>query len=344
MSMARRLDRSTLDAAIARGVGFLAREREADTGLWRDYVRPQGSAGSDVWASGFVAAHVGGVAEARPLAAAVASALLERHRPSGGWGYDQALLEDCDSTAWVLLAARHAGVAVPRPRLVAALRFVLRHQHGCGGFVTYGPAGVELFGHVAARDGWFVPQACVSAAALLALATHAPRELPATAHGAGFLRERRGDDGLWHAYWWHGPAYGTYHAVRALQAADRLPAREAEVIASALRRARCADGGWSGATPGRSTSFSTALMLLALCTLRSPSEPVEGLAEPIELLLDTQRSDGSFNPSAELLVPGGTTRETLTMIDRGLFTTACALHALDEVRRALEPQPRGNPS
>ncbi|MCH9680765.1 MAG: hypothetical protein K0V04_04955 [Deltaproteobacteria bacterium] len=334
--------------AIERGIAYLADALDPDEGLWRDFTERDGSRGSDVWVSAFVAAHIGGIAQARPMAADVARALLARPRRSGGWGYDQRLLEDADSTAWVLLAAHRSGAGIERPALLGALRLLLRHEDPSGGFVTYGDEGVEIFGHIAGRAGWFSAQPCVSAAALLALSCFASRSVPAIESTARYLSDHAESDGLWHPYWWHGFAYATHHVVDALRHAQQLSCARASAIATAVLRARCADGGWSGRNPGRSTAFATALAMLTLCTLADvlsdavgddgrgqARQALEAVRMAVPLLSSLQRADGSFSPSAELLVPGGATQDTLTMVDHGVFTTGCVLHALDEARRVL---------
>ncbi len=326
-----------VDAAIARGVARLVDElRRCPGGLWRDYgddasEGSSGRKGSNVWAAAFIAAQVGNIPSARAAAAGVVVELLARSRRSGGWGYDENLLEDCDSTAWVLLAARATDTPVPRERLLAALRFILGHQDRSGGFVTYGPRGVQLFGEVAGRDGWFRPQPCVTAAALAVLASYADRRLAASAEASRYLWGAV-EDGLWRPYWWYGFSYATYHAVRALTQLGPLPAVAAAATTRAVLDARESDGGWSGKTPGRSLAFPTALALLTLLTLGYEGPELE---TAIALLLDEQLDDGGFEPSAELLVPGGVTGEAMTMLDQGRFTTACVLHALHDYRARL---------
>ena len=301
-------------------------------GVWHDFPRQAGGKGSNVWATAFIAAHLGRIDEGRSLAAGAVEQLLSLHRPSGGWGYDERILEDCDSTAWVLLAAAKAGVKVPRELLLPALRFILAHQHPGGGFVTYGELGPRVFGEIAARQGWFEPVPCVSAAALAALATYAPAELPAIQDGLCWLLAQR-DAELWQPYWWYGFAYATYHGVAAVQQAKAELPRTLDRTLHAVLAARNDDGGFSGLVPGESNVFATALALLTIAAL--DPDRLGDHADAVQLLLDAQRDHGGWEGVAELRVPGGITEEILTMTDQGPFTTACVLHALDEVRRAL---------
>lgn len=318
----------TLDRAIERGVEFLDTQLErSGDGLWRDYIRGGKKKGSNVWVSAYMAAHLGQVPQAHALAASACRALLERRRPSGGWGYDEVLLEDCDSTAWVLLAAAETGTAVPRDLLLASLGFMLSHQRPNGGFVTYGPQGEVFFGEIAARQGWFEPQTCVTAAATSALLTYVDNDLPATQNAIAYLQAARGDDAVWTPYWWYGFSYATYHATRALARGGGITA--ADQIEDAVEQRALPGGGWASLDPQRVSVFATAL---ASMTLLEVARPDLGIAA--HHMLQRQRPDGSFEPTAELRVPGGRTEATLTMVDQGLMTTASAIAALHQIRIA----------
>ncbi|MCA9710058.1 MAG: hypothetical protein KDK70_29740, partial [Myxococcales bacterium] len=176
--------------------------------------------------------------------------------------------------------------------------------------------------------GWFHPQPCVTAAALAALATYVGGELPAITSAARYLR-RTAEGGLWHPYWWYGPSYATCLAVRALGAIGPLPPAAAATTIAAVLSAREPDGGWSGRVPGRSLPFPTALCLSTLLALGYEGPELSAASD---LLLARQRASGAFEASAELLVPGGVSAQTMTLVDGGRFTTACVLHALHALR------------
>jgi hypothetical protein len=130
-----------IDAAVASGVRFLrGRLGMSTTGLWRDFSAPGISYGSTECVSAFMATLLAPIPEGRPLARAVSSTLLARARPSGGWGYREDVPEDCDSTAWVLLAAATSGVTAPPGLIRQSQEFILTHQRPGGGFATYNDA------------------------------------------------------------------------------------------------------------------------------------------------------------------------------------------------------------
>jgi squalene-hopene/tetraprenyl-beta-curcumene cyclase len=322
-----------------RAIDFLSEDLErSPDGLWWDYSRAEGSRGSNVWVSAFVAAQLGSItslpiaAKARAIARTVAERLLARARPSGGWGYDDTLLEDCDSTAWVLLACARAKLTIPRPLLVAALRFIVHHQTAEGGFVTYGSHGVPLFGRTPGREGWFSPQCCVSAAALMALATYVTPDVPELAAAIHYLQSARGKEALWSSYWWHGPTYATRFAVEGLLLCDATNAEEMAHIAERLRSTAMAGGVWPGPDGDTPNAFATALAISTLLSAPTEGDPFDdGWQRGLEWLIERQRPDGGFVADAALRIPGAHEGELQTVFGRGLFTTAAAVRALDAV-------------
>ena len=86
----------------------------------------------------------------------------------------------------------------------------------------------------------------------------------------------------------------------------------------------------------------TALALLTLCALErehpgpSSAERLAAIGRASQRLRAWQGDDGCFAPSAELLVPGGSHSGPMTMVDRGVFTTGCALHALHDAHERTE--------
>ncbi len=334
--------RSRLDRAIALGIDYLDASRER-SGLFHDFRTAPDKIGSTEWVSGFIGAHIGPIPEGRDLAAEVTAKLAPRARPNGGFAFREGTLEDCDSTAWVLLASLRCGARFSPDLESRALEFILSHQADDGGFATYGEAGRALFGSMAPRRGWFEPQACVTAAALLALlesgrGSTLPR-LGAASDGAArylSLGSRAEVDASWTAYWWSGAAYATCFATRALASAKALSHLERDCVRSALRERQSDSGGFGSERGAPAHPFATALGLSTFL-VREGDGPVETemLDAAIGFLLSNQRVDGSFPGSAELRVPGGISEETMTLVDAGPFTTATALSALDEVRSCL---------
>lgn len=328
-------DMRWLDAVVASGIGFLHQNLGTEAiDLWRDFALPGVSVGSTEWVSAFIAAQIGDIPEGRALAASVVRTIASRARPTGGWGYREDVPEDCDSTAWVLLAAASAAVDLPIPVVERSLRFILEHQRDNGGFVTFGPTAKKTMGTLD-RSGWFEPEVSVTSAAALAIvSTGLVRFEPMRCACIYISRQSRGE--LWASYWWSGFAYATYHALLTLsQAGGVRDEEQLTTVRRAILRLQSAAGGWTNeqGTPdnGFSTSFALRAILLTDRTLASFGAVMESL----RFLADFQTDNGAFLPSTEMLAPGGIKGLNLVLRDNGLMTTACAVRAFHEVRSRL---------
>ena len=325
---------AALDDAIAAGVAFLGRSAGAEaSGLWRDFALPGVSTGSTECVSAFIAAQIAALPEGRELAASVVGAIASRARETGGWGYREDVPEDCDSTAWVLLAAAATGVDLPRPLVERSTTFIASNQRANGGFVTYGPAAKESL-TPADQAGWFEPEVSVTASAALALAATGQGDTERLRRACHYL-ERSCRDGLWEAYWWRGFGYPTYLSLLALSKVGRgLGGARVAATEQAILLRRCAGGGWANANGTAANGFSTSFALRALLLLDQPRAGV-AVDEAVSYLSGLVTATGLVPPSAEMLAPGGFEGRDVVLRDSGNMTTACVIRALHEARTRL---------
>lgn len=322
-----------LSAAVAAGIGFLQRSLgSTSVELWRDFALRGVSVGSTEWASAFIAAQIGDIPEGRMLNAGVVASLGHKARATGGWGYREDVPEDCDSTAWVLLAA--AGTALPAPLVARSVQFMLDHQRDGGGFVTYRPAVREKMG-TPDRAGWFEPEVSVTAAAVLALIATGHATSESVRRACAYLSRERHED-CWMSYWWNGFAYGTYHTLLALtRACDPGVETQRAATLRAVLELRRESGGWPGKPGGPDNGFTTSLAILTLLLADETLQHIDLLVGSARWLAGLQTDTGAFLPSTEMLAPGGLKGVDLVVLDHGFMTTACAVKALHEVRERL---------
>jgi hypothetical protein len=302
-----------LGAAVARALRFLAQSM-ASTGRWTDF------ASSDEWVTAFVGANLSATREAVAFWPRLTQTLRRLGRPDGCLGYAGGHPPDCDSTAWLLLAAQATGAISPLPA-AKAIRFLLHHQdQDSGGFCTYrlsSPGAHHLA--LPERMEWFAPAPCVTAVATLALVRMGLGASNAVNRGVEFLERCRRADGTWSAYWWEGAAYTTHFATVLLRLLRRAePAREQQAVEQLT-------------TAGEADSVSPFDRGLTLLTLLLRPEPrVLELARRLaERLLADQRSDGSFGGQPLLRVPHHAVGSTLVRADRKrVFTTSLVIRAL----------------
>ena len=324
--------------ALDRGVDFLLARQGAD-GLWRDFLTPAGEASE--WPTAVIAAalrQAGGDAAALRRAA---DALVARQNDDGGWGYNEDVPSDADSTACALLfLAPTAGLESACRR---AARCLVGHQRDGGGVATYrDPREIRAFmgvGRWMRFGGWCSPHTEVTATAGRALAALAPECDAEAAAAWHHVRSRQSRDGSWSSYWWASPHYATLQACGlALAADDEHAVRRA---AGWALRLQDEDGGWSA--PGtRASAFATALALAILVQAGAPREAVE---RATARLAGLQEGDGGWpsHPIMRIPLPGDVDpdrRRRLRLGGRGIvvrdqhrtFTTAACLAALAQVR------------
>jgi squalene cyclase len=198
-------------AALERGRRFVLSRRGAD-GLWRDFFTPAGVASE--WTSGFIAATLLLAGTDAGELTPCADALVALQNDDGGWGYNEDVPTDADSTACVLLfLALIGGHETACGRGAACLAAHQRAENG--GVATYREAGpIRKFMGVSRLmrfSGWCQPHTEVTATAGRALAVLEARAEAAAAWR--YVRSRQRLDGAWNAYWWASPHYATLQAV-----------------------------------------------------------------------------------------------------------------------------------
>jgi squalene-hopene/tetraprenyl-beta-curcumene cyclase len=331
-----------LTSAIDRGTRFLLGKQAGD-GLWHDFQTPAGEA--SLWPTGFVgtALHLAS-APADSLQHA-GDALLTAQNDDGGWGYNEDVPTDADSTAWALLLLGCLG----RPTPSSAVDCLIAHQPSeNGGVATYSdPGAIRRFMGMARWmpfRGWCSPHIEVTAAAGRALLRHNSGRAEAAWR---FVRSRQRSDGSWNSYWWTAPHYTTLQAVQLALLFD-----DDDAVRRAARwalRSQHADGGWS--TPGcPHSAFATALGLSILLHANADPEPI---GRGLRKLLALQGDDGGWpsHPIMRIPVPSDTdpNRERWRPIrfaggvdvadQHRTFTSATCVSALVQARAANHVDP-----
>ena len=118
-------------------------------------------------------------------------ALLARQKASGGWGYNEDVPSDADSTAWILLFLRHLGCSGAAADRAASC--LVRHQRGANGGVATSsePGPIRRFmglGRWVPCTGWCMPHTEVTAVAGRAHAALSPDRSPVEYRGCVEVR------------------------------------------------------------------------------------------------------------------------------------------------------------
>jgi hypothetical protein len=245
-----------------------------------------------------------------PLARQRAAAYLRTAELPHGWGWNEALEPDCDSTAHAVLFLRHAEGDVPSRSIAALMNF----QAPSGAFLTYRGAPV---GH-----SWGLVHHDVHPAAVRALGAVRGRDDSAVRAGLPTVWDGLRHDPPWPAFWWTKTIYGAYVAVTCLSEVGRLDLVPAADRWRLLALLKAAD------------PLETALGCSIACLLEGrPPGPF------VDRLISTQHGDGSWDaaPSLRVVDPGcaepwrpelTATAGTVYPESRRIFTTAMAITAL----------------
>lgn len=330
--------------AVERGTQFLLKSQGAD-GFWRDFVTPAGEASE--WPTGFIGTALVLANADQSAVMRATEALVAHQNADGGWGYNEDVPSDADSTACVLrflALSGHEGDSVER-----AVRLLCAHQRiEDGGIATYRESGpIRRFmgvGPWMRFHGWCSPHAEVTAAAGCALATVSTSNPRREVNAAWqFVRSRQCSDGSWSSYWWTSPHYTVVQAVElALRVGDHASVDRAAAWAV---RTQQDDGGWSA--PDVATSaFATALCLCILANARADAQRLE---RAVARLVALQESDGGWpsHPIMRIPLPADAhpnrrRRWPFSRLSRGIvvsdqhrtFTSAACLTALALARDA----------
>jgi squalene cyclase len=273
--------------ALERGLGFVLSKQGAD-GLWRDFVTPAGEASE--WPSGFIAATLRNAGADAGALEQCAGALVARQNADGGWGYNEDVPTDADSTACVLLFL--AGLGGHEAACRRAASCLAEHQLPGGGVATYREAGpIRRYmgvGRWMRFDGWCRPHTEVTAIAGRALAGF---DRDAAAAAWDYVRAQQRSDGCWSAYWWTTPHYATLQAVEL-----------ALVMGEPDRLAHASE--WTLESPDPAApAFATALSLSILLHAGVDGTAVD---QGVSLLCALQDDDGGWpsHPIMRIPLPG----------------------------------------
>ena len=287
------------NSALERGTRFLLSKQGGD-GLWRDFLTP--AAEASLWPTAYIGTALHLASASADALQTAGDALLATRNADGGWGYNENVPTDADSTACVLLLLARLGRQGPACR--SAVDCLVVHQRaGNGGFPTYSePGPIRRFMGMARWvpfSGWCSPHTEVTAVAGRALAAAKNGHADSAWR---FVRTRQRTDGSWSSYWWTSPHYTTLQAVElGLLFDDDDAVRRAGEWA--LRTQHC-DGGW-GTTGYPHSAFATAHGLSILTHANADPEPIK---RGLRKLASLQQADGGWpsHPIMRIPVPADT--------------------------------------
>lgn len=236
--------------------------------------------------------------------------------PTGGWHFqfNNPFYPDVDDTAMVLLALRHVHLEEPNAQIreksfLRGLNWLLSMQSVTGGFAAFDKENTkEILEKIpfADHNAMIDPPTSDITARVLELLGYCGYDAtyPAAAKAIRFVKAEQESDGSWYGRWCVNYIYGTWQAVRGLDAIGEdmnQPAIKRAV--SWLKSVQLPNGGWGetcetysdptlkGKGPATPTQTAWAIMTL----MAAGDYSSEALKRGVEHLLATQRPDGTWD-------------------------------------------------
>jgi squalene-hopene/tetraprenyl-beta-curcumene cyclase len=230
----------------------------------------------------------------------------------GGWAFEfnNEYYPDIDDTAMVLLAFQHAKASDPEKQARAerrAIHWLLGMQSSDGGWAAFDvDNNWQMLNRVPFADhNAMLDPTCpdITGRVLEALCSRGFEwDHPAIERAVQYLIANQKPDGSWYGRWGVNYIYGSFLALRGLQASRHPAAATAFPKAAAwLRSVQNSDGGWGESCssyeqhrfmPGPSTASQTAWALLGLSAANDNHS--SAAARGLRYLLDTQTAEGTW--------------------------------------------------
>lgn len=273
-------------AARARGLRTLVSLR-GENAMWSDF--DIGMAGpSDHWVTAFVCEALSDDTDA--ITDSI-DALQRRQRSDGGWGYNERIVSDADTTALSVLSLfKQAG----HFDLAGAEAFLWSHRvESPTGFSTYNdPSALTAMYQLQTKrelsnfSGWCGAHTEVTAAVVEALSSISTKHAPDLQFISDTFCESFDSLTLWTGYWSIDWFYATYRVGRCLEDARGRYSTILSRMRTTITTHQGRLGEWRAPATGRGCAFRTALAMELL--LPEASKYSSELQAGIQWLLDKQ--------------------------------------------------------
>ncbi len=308
--------KKNLERALGSSVDYILSRQHAD-GSWIDWELPPGQ--SSTWTTAYVGGKLTSLEspyrDRASSATAIASQWLTgRMFPDCGWGYNEQVDSDADSTALAILFLASEG------RTVADSSYSCLERFQCedGGFATF--RGRPDLGT------WAISHPDVTPSALLALKTKYAATTQAINLGLQFVLNQRTSAGIWKSFWWTTFLYSTERSLSLFEAV-RLEL-DLQVTRKTLLHTR------------PQNPFESALLLSSLLWLPDIAKD-QDVWPLVDRLVADQALDGSWSSPPMLRVTRRDCREPwkpgdpdpLFRDQNRLFTTATVMNAFSNLHK-----------
>ena len=200
--------KKSLERALCLSVDYILSRQDAD-GSWIDWELPPGQ--SSTWTTAYVGGKLTNLDSHHRRRASSATAqasqwLIGKMLQDCGWGYNELVDSDADSTALAILFLASAGRTVPDSSYSCLEGF----QCEDGGFATF--RGRPDLG------SWATSHPDGTPSAVLALTTKYSMTSQFVNRGLQFVLDKRTSAGIWKSFWWTTFLYSTERSLSLFEA------------------------------------------------------------------------------------------------------------------------------
>jgi squalene cyclase len=270
--------KNDVESAIIKALEFIV-SNQSESGSWIDWTLPPG--GSDAWTTAFIGCklksapyHLKNMILGSTTAAS--EWLIKKQHSDGGWGYNDFVGSDADSTAHTIIFLDSMGKTVPQNAYFLLGQF----QSHDGGFSTY------MCRHF--NGSWAASHPDVTAVALMAFMTRYRPNHPVITKGTEYVLGQQTSKGIWNSFWWKTFLYSTEVNLAFLNAVnnnlDQVRIRETLLKIKPQN------------------AFEDALLISSILYTNQYLSNIDMIMKIVNHLLNTQQSNGSWKsvPSLRL--------------------------------------------
>ena len=299
--------------AVAGGLEYILDQQNA-AGNWTEWELPPGQ--SSCWTTAFIGYKLRQLppdlsSSALCARKRAAEWLVQAEFEGGGWGYNETVGADADSTAYSMLFLSSMEFRIPE----SAYQRLCRFRQSDGGFSTYQQQYEN--------DSWGVSHPDVTAIVIQALLANQYESSSIVESGIDYVLGQQNAEGLWNSFWWQTPLYSTAATLALLEnvmACLDLSQTQQSLLLFQPRNA-----------------FEAALLLSSRVHAGLPAHSQANL-QLIDNLIDAQQRDGSWPSEPMLRVTRRDCFDPWNHDDAGarfsdparLFTSVVVLEALSE--------------
>ena len=346
-------NRRDYNAAILKGLDFLRRNQRTD-GRWQDFPLNVG------FGDEYVTAYVGGTLcrivkhdfageLIKPMIERAAKWVIQAQRKSGGWGWNEAFIEDSDTSANCLLFLTMSGYGQDAS-VGRGVKFILEAENlENGGIRTYSPGAISaalsrrhpffLSNSVEGYSGWYAPDPTITSVVVSALDQLKNEGWSGVLSEARrFISEQQNPDGSWNAYWFASRVMATSLCIQALDSCSLY----AENVSSGRQ--------WISGMIDTSTvgvpingdqvnPFELAAAVIAINDLENSF--CLDLKSKLDDVISQQLDDGGWPPSCRLQIPESwvlnpkdpKAKKSISYDRLRIFTTVTVVNSLSKYLR-----------